>query len=711
MKSSDLDQLLGSGGGKPLDFRAVYHALRDRLWLIILALLVCGTAAAVYVARAPLIYAAKTVMMAEEEEAKVVKIDQLNQENLRSSDTLNTLIQSIRSRAVLTRVVEQLKLHADPEFLTGSGATSTTPDDAMGRLGRAVKVELRKGTRLIDITVEHRVPQVAARIADAVAKEFLRLRFEQRSASTGLASEFLVTESGRLKEKLQKSEEALHRYRVEKNAVSLEENQNTVVEQLKSLNNQLSQARSERMRLEGDVARVKELAGKPAELIRLPSVAAHPTVVALKSSIAGTESQIAVLSQRYKPKHPKYIALQTQLENLREQLDKVVINAGELLSSSFRTAQETETEFTRALQEQEKRALDLNQKAIEYNVLAREMESNKAMYESVLTRMKEIGVTKELEQTPLRIAEPAFAYGPVRPDKTKILAGGIVGGLLLGIGLAFGLSMLDTSIKTVDEAEELLGLPVLAAVPKWKGESKGENPTANLPVISDPKGPIAESFRSLRSSLSLLGREETRRTFLFTSALPSEGKSFSASNYAITCAQLGISTLLIDADLRRPALSKLFFGEARKPGLADCLAGQSQLENAIIDSPVEKLRILPAGSTAPNPAELLASGEFAQVIQQALLSYDRVIIDTAPINAVSDTLILAPHVQSVCMVVRAGATARAAVQRAVKMLTDIKCKPVGTILNRLPHGHGAGYYYYYYAGEYGSEGVYGSKTG
>jgi capsular exopolysaccharide synthesis family protein len=380
------------------------------------------------------------------------------------------------------------------------------------------------------------------------------------------------------------------------------------------------------------------------------------------------------------------------------------------LSASFRTAQQTEAEFAKAVVDQEKRALDLNQKAIEYNVLAREMESNKAMYESVLTRLKEMDVTKELEQTPLRIVEPAYAYGPVRPDKRKILTSGILGGLLLGLGVAIGLSMLDTSVKTVDEAEQLLGLPVLAAIPKWKGEHTGDDTSANLPIVSDPHGAIAESFRSLRSALSLLGREEKRRTFLFTSAVPSEGKSFTASNYAITCAQLGLTTLLIDADLRRPSLSNLFFNAAKKPGLSDCLAGQAQLEEAIVDSNIDKLRLLTAGSTAPNPAELLASNEFAQIVQQALLTYDRVIIDTAPINAVSDTLILAPHVQSICMVVRAGTTPRAAVLRAVKMLTDIQCKPVGTILNRLPQRHGAGYYYYYYAGEYGSEGVYGSKA-
>lgn len=706
MKESDLDELLGSGSGKSFDFRGAYYAVKERLWLVILTVMLIGAVAAVYVARAPVMYAAQAVLMVEPEESKIVKIEDVTKEDLSSAELLNTLVQSIESRVVLLRVVEQLGLNKDAKFLQGTELRSTSPDVAVGMLNDALEVTLRKGTRFVDVRTEHRDPEVARRLADGVVKEFLRYRFEQRSKNTGLASEFLMSEAERLKDQLQKAEQALHRYKVEHNAVSLEENQNGVVQVLQSLNEKLTQARSERMRLESDVARAKELAGNPGELLLLPSVAAHPSVGSINASIAEKEAEIAVLSQRYKPKHPKYIAAQAQLASLRDQRDQVVTSAAELLSASFRSAQETEAEFARALQEQERRALELNEKAIQYNVLNREVESIRTMYEAVLARLKETDVTKELDQTPVRVVENAYAFGPVGPDKKKILIGGILGGLVVGVGLAFGISLLDSSLKTVDETEQVLGLPVLAAVPRVKEKNDGRGVV--LPVLNDAKGPAAEAFRSLRSSLALLGREENRRTFLFTSAVPSEGKSFTCSNYAIATAQLGLSTLLIDADLRRPSISQIFFGEARKPGLSDCLAGQANLESAVCATDIENLKVLTAGNTAPNPAELLSSEDFPALLKEALAHYDRVILDTAPVNAVSDTLMLAPYVQTVCLVVQSASTARAAVERACKALISIKCKPAGVVLNRLPERHGAGYYYYS-AGEYGSVGVYERK--
>ncbi len=710
MKGSELDELLGSGSEKSFDFRATYYAIKERLWLVVLSVLLLGTAAAVYVTKAPLIYAAQTVLMVEQEESKVIKIEGVTNENLGSAELVNTLLQTLESRVVLQRVVERLGLHKNPDFLLGTGLTTTSPEVALEKLKSVVKVTLRKGTRLVNVLIEHRDPEVARIVADGLVKEFLRYRFEQKSANTVLASEFLIGEADRLKEQLQKSEEALHKYKVQENAGSLQENQNTVVAVLQDLNEKFTQARSERMRLEGDVARAKELAGKPNQLVLLPSVAAHPAVASVNATIAEKEAEIAVLSQRYKSKHPKYVAAYTQLASLRDQRNQVVGSAAELLSASFRSAQETEAEFARALQDQEKRSLELSEKAIPYNVLTREMESNRTMYESVLARLKETDVTKELDQTQVRVVESAFSFGPVRPDKPKILIAGLLGGLIVGIGLAFGLSLLDTSVKTVDDAEEVLGLPVLAAVPRLKGGGKNDADGGGFPVLADPKGTAAEAFRSLRSSLALLGRQDSRRTFLFTSAVPSEGKTFTCSNYALVSAQQGISTLLIDADLRRPSVSKLFYGEARKPGLSDCLAGQAGLKSSVCDTDLENLKVLTAGSTAPNPAELLASDDFPALLKEALLHYDRVIIDTAPINAVSDTLMLAPHVQTICLVVRAASTPKAAAQRACKALEAIKCKPAGLVLNRLPQGHGAGYYYYYSAGEYGSEGVYGAKA-
>ena len=709
MEPSELDRLLNDGNEKPFDFRAVLYSILERLWVVVLIWVLVAIAGFVYLSRSPLIFAARTVLMFEQESSKVVKVEGVKAEDLRSAELLNTMMQSIQSREVLQRVVHSLNLGEDAEFLTGTGLTHVSPAEALGLLQGALKVELRKATRLVDVVVEHRKPEVAAKLADAVAREFLRSRLDRNSKTTEVATEFLNTESDRLKIQLRKSEEALHQYKVDQNAFALEENQNTIVAQLKDFSARMTQTKSERMRLEGDVGRAKELAGKPGPLLALPSIASNANVASLTEAIAAKESQLSVLSLDYKPKHPQYIAAQTELESLRARRQDAVLKAADLLQAELRNVQETEAGLVNAEAEQQKKAAELNQKAIQYNALTREMESNRAMYQSVLNRVKETDVTNQWTEAPVRIAEPAYAYAPdpARQNEDHWRRAWQEAWRLASRQQSL-CPMLDSSIKTVDETEKLLGLPILSAVPRRKITKN--LPSVGLAMIDEPKGPVAESFRTLRSSLSLLGRREQRRTFLFTSAIPAEGKSFTCCNYAVVSAQMGVRTLLIDADLRRPAISSLFFGEKRKPGLADCLAGQAGLQNAAIPTEIPNLTVLPAGSTAPNPAELLASTEFAAIIQEALLLYDRVIVDTAPVNAVSDTLVLAPHVQTICLVIRAGSTPRKAAMRAAKALTDIQCKPAGVVLNYLPERHGIGYYYYYYSGEYGTAGVYGAKA-
>jgi capsular exopolysaccharide synthesis family protein len=288
-------------------------------------------------------------------------------------------------------------------------------------------------------------------------------------------------------------------------------------------------------------------------------------------------------------------------------------------------------------------------------------------------------------------------------------------------------------------------LPVLAAVPEiGKSDSTaGSNGDANAPptsaayrlVAEAPEGPAAEAFRNLRASLALLGPESERRVFLFTSAVPSEGKSFSSANYSLALAQQGHRVLLIDGDLRRPSLHKIFLGPSYEStgqdeaGIVDYLVGSTDLESAvhavsagrlegtglagersrIVAATAGQLFVMTGGRRAPNPAELLSGPSFAKLVTEAAQSFDRVVIDSAPILAVSDTLLMTPLVQTVCVVVRSNKTPRNAVQRALGMLSGAGGRPAGIILNRLPKRRGAGYYYYYASPGYGKgEGAYGS---
>ena len=246
----------------------------------------------------------------------------------------------------------------------------------------------------------------------------------------------------------------------------------------------------------------------------------------------------------------------------------------------------------------------------------------------------------------------------------------------------------------------MLGNPNMTA-PLSKG--------SELVVKDDRSGVVAEAFRCLRASVAMNAHVENQRTFLLTSAAPSEGKSFCSANFAITLAQQGLSTLIIDADLRKPTISRLFFGMHRKPGLSECLLGAIRLKEAVQSSQIEGLSVLTAGGRSPNPSELLSSQPFKELLEEALQNYDRVVIDSAPLLAVSDTQLIAPRVDVICLVIRSFMTPRKMVTRALKTLNEIHIKPTGIVFNCLPAASSYSYYYSgKYYGSYGSKGVYGS---
>jgi succinoglycan biosynthesis transport protein ExoP len=367
--------------------------------------------------------------------------------------------------------------------------------------------------------------------------------------------------------------------------------------------------------------------------------------------------------------------------------------------------------FEKALHEQETAALDLNQRSIQYNVLAREVESDRLLYDAVVQRLKETSLTKELQPDKIRIVQPAIVPKlPFKPETTKVLVQGLIGGLAFGLMLALFLHSLETSLKSVDEAESYLKLPVLSVIPQVKVTRPGKS---HLVVADDAKSSGAESFRSLRTSLSMLGREEERRVFLLTSALPQEGKTFCSLNYAASLGQTGLRTVLIDCDLRRPSVEKILTGtRSQKPGVTDFLTGKAKLPDIIQATGIENFSFISSGTTAPNPGELLTRNSIDSLVEDALQQFQRVVIDSAPIHAVSDTLLILNRVQTVCIVGRACKTPRKSILRALQLLQKVRAPIAGIILNRMPRRRGLEYYYdhyydYSYRGKYSEKRVYG----
>ena len=685
---------VSDASGPTFDFGHFYHLLLSKAWVIILFVILSLGAAIAYIWWAPKIYASRAVIAVEQGAPKVNNIQDFNSDNTdqKTADVLKTIEQALLSETLFLQVVKANGLDKDPEFAPpkkdGSAYTDT---ELVGLFSSKVDVKLRKGTRLIDVSVEDPDPKRAQQLAESMVKEFVNQSFAQNLSLSQTASDYLRQEADRLKVKLQTAEQAVEKYREDHNAVSLEDKQNIIVEKLKELNQKVTEAKGERLKLEADVTIIKRGKAKtPDQLLNLPSVASVPTVISLRQELADKESRFRADSQ---------------LNGLRESLNQAVINAGNMVLKSYDTAKDTEAKLTVALQEQEQTALDLNKIAVPYNALVREVETDRALYESVLTRMKVTNVPKGIWENDIRVIETPFvSTKPAKPAKLKILVLALLGGCVLGCGLVVGTDMTDSSIRSVNQVEEVLGLPVLTLVPRSKRRHLDKEPV----LTADPASHEAEAFRSLRTALSFLGQHKDFKTILFTSANPGEGKSYCSFNCAVALAHLGLRTLLIDADLRRPSLTRALLAGSKAPGLSACLTGNASIIDSCRATNTENLFILGAGDRASKPAELLAAGDLGGLLKEAMVHFDRVVIDSAPINAVSDTQLIAKEIESVCIVVRAGKTQRRAVVRACALLTRATHGPDAVVLNRVVRRHRDDYYFARYASMYAKADAYRS---
>lgn len=717
MKDHDLSALLAQTTGattETSDWREYYHAVRQRFWIVLLAMVLGGILAALNMSRQETVFRARAVLFLEQEQDRVLKdVKGVREEQIRSLDMINTIVDLLGSYPFAFRVAERMKLADDPNFRTPKMVVEgrrLTTQDAAAALVPMIASQYRKNTRLIDVMVTHPNAVAATNLANGVAEEYLRYLLEKRTQANKDAYQFLIDEGERLRKKMQVSEEAMQSFRERERAASLETMQQTAQERIAELTAKLFALEQKSYQLDTDMKVVRADPDNVDELLRLPSVLAEPKIARLTEAIAEQERQLLIVAQRYRHLHPTYKALRTQLDSLIADRKVALRNVVGLLTNEQGHNQEQAADLKKALQEQEEQLLKITGKSVEFNNLKRESESDRLMLDNVMSRLKEIDLTKGLADSPIRIHETALGAAPLAANPIKIYATGIILGILAGVAIAIGINALDTSVKTIEQAEQATGLPVLTAVARKKGRIGSG--ARSLDVFSNRSGPIAESFRSLRASLSMLADADARHIFLFTSAVPSEGKTFTSANFAASLCQQGFRTLLIDADLRKPAVSPLIFGDHRKPGLSDVLAGRISLSEAAIPSELDSLSVLTAGSRAPDPAELLATQRMRDLLAEATQLYDRVVVDTAPTLAVSDALLIAPEADVVCLVVRSCSTARKSVARAVKSLSDVGARPAGVVFNFLPSGSNQDAYYYSGKtyGSYGAKGVYGAGS-
>jgi capsular exopolysaccharide synthesis family protein len=723
----------GGAGSGTIDPQALLQLLRDNVGKIGICILLALGAAALYLHVTRPIYTSGALLEIEQPARQGQNLTEVD-----TLDNLKTIELKLASRPVLLGVIRELHLVEDPVF-TQPAAPGFLPDSDFGhwvagaadstlhfvkldrgapasaekappsedelarRLAGMVHVGVIRGSRLISLSVDAHTPQRAQQLTQAVIDEFFRQSRESRRRDSTSSREQLLAEAKRVGDEFRVSEEKLESYRDKYNAVSLQDRQNIVVERLRELNQQVSAVKNSRLTMEAEQAKMRQLADQdPDQLLSIHGIADLPEILDLRKQVTLQEAQVATLAQRYGPLHPTMIQGKSQLEELRGSLRAALRKACDRLVQSYESTKATEVALEASLAEQEKAALELDRIAIPYHALERDAQANSNAYQKILQELKQSDVNhglvseNDVDGIDIRVVEPPPV--PVRsthPRPRLLLALSLAVGLFFGCGLALASRAMDNSLSSVDEAESFCGLPVLTAVPRSRHRRLKSPPL----VLRDPASPQAEAFRSLRTSLSL-GEAENgaeRRCILFTSAVPAEGKSFCSLNCAAAFAQQGLRTLLIDGDLRRPSLQWLFDDPNEKPGLSDCLRNPERFADAAQRTPVDNLFRLGDWKHQAGCAELLGKGGMGEVIRRALAAYDRVVIDSAPLLAVSDTLYIARDVPTIVVVAHAGRTPRRLVRRALRMLEEVgRQRAAGIVLNKVSTRGAGDHYYYYY---------------
>ncbi len=655
----DFPELESAGApGEMWDWRRLVYPLFDKWWLIATSVAIAAGAVGLYLARAQKIYAATAIIKFESVAPKVLGMPDVVSSEIRSEEERKERLKEIQ--VVLKSPLLRKRVAA--------------ADPVSAKFPHSVRVELRSGTSFLDVTVEQADPAVAAQLANSLVTQLIELNSETYKSASQSATAFLAEEAEELKRKLTDGEVRLQAYKDE--FLSLEQRQTLVADNLKELNQKVTGTKTERIRLESEYAPMSAVGNSVPSLLNVARIASDPAVASLRASVAQQEIDFAGVQKMYRPKHPTYIQTQGRLTQLQQALSNATLQAVQTMRVSFENAANQEKSLAAELARQEKLAQSLNSQFVPYNTLLRDQEQYRILYDSVIKRMGESKLVGNLDRRPIQIFQPATTpKTPVKPRRLLITLTGLAAGLGLGVFLALGPRLLDDSFRTVNDVESFLRLPVLSMIPKLaRRRSSG-------PVVMSDEMPFsgAESFRALRTSLFLLDRESKQRTFLFTSTLAGEGKTFCSVNFAASLAQQGLRTLLIDADLRRPMLEPLLLGSrGSATGLTDYLNN-----NPFTPHPtkIANLSLLPAGRTVANPSELLAQSGLRDLLAEALLQFDQIVVDSAPLFGVSDTLRIAKDVQRVCVVILAGKTPRKLAQRSLQMLARAGTAPAGLILN------------------------------
>src|SRR3984885_8487965 len=696
--------------------------LRKHQWLILSFMLAVVTIVSIATFRMQPVYVATTRIELGRENANILPFQgtdsydyMLNLENyietqskILTSETL--ALQTIRS-GILSGV-------GGPDsqsdaIATGSLANQKRPPELGAFLG-SLSVKRVPNSRLMDITYEANTPELAAQVVNAHIRNFIDQNRRSHYDATTAATTWLTDQLDELKIKVKNSEDARLDYERKNQIWEVDDKQNITTQRLSELNKELIDAQSDRMKKQSMYDFAKQ---GDADIV--PQIRDSGAVQDLLKRRADLSGQYAEALAQYGPNFPKVQRLQSQLKEIDQNLEREKKAILARLGSEFHEAQQREDLLTRTLEQQKSEASLMSERMVQYNILKRDAEADKALYDGLLTKLKEAGISSALQSSNIRVVDPAMIpSSPARPAKMRNVTLALLVGLVGGVGLAILREYMDNTVKTPDDIETLSRLPSLAVVPAFQdsegdaprrrslADSLGNGHSRHVELVAQhlPKSQMSEAFRALRTALLLSQAGHPPQVILVTSALPREGKTTAAANLAVTLAQLGDRTLLIDADLRTPGVGRLLnLNGSKYAGLSSYLAGVSSLDLVTVQHPaIPNLSAIPTGPLPPNPADLLSSVRMHQGINELRSEYKFIVVDSPPVMAATDAVILSVLVDGVLLVVRSGETPKEAFMRTRDLLTGVKCRMLGVLLNAVDSSAPDYYYSYrYYPYAYG----------
>jgi succinoglycan biosynthesis transport protein ExoP len=700
--------------------------LRKHQWLIATFLLTVVTVVTIATFKMKPVYKAAARVEVDKESQNTLPFQGVTyDEYIDMENYVETQVKILQSETLALQTINALNLSQYPEFggpsgpiaLSHGGAGVARPAILGAFLGN-LSVRRVPNSRLVEVEFESGDPELAARVANGHVQNYIEQNFRSKYDATTQASGFLSAELEDLRIKVEKSEDARVAYERENQIWQIDEKQNITTQTLGDLNKAVTEAQTS---VAASEALYRMATSGNVDL--LPEVRNSPVIQDLTKRKAALDDSYTEALEQYGPNFPKAKRIAEQKKEVESELARAQNIVVGSIEEDYNTARQHLVLLQEALDRQKAESNELAEKLVQFHILEHDAESNKQLYDGLLQKLKEAGITAGLRSSNIRVVDPALVpTAPAGPQKAKNILMSILVGLVGGIGLALFREYLDNTVKSPDDIESLVGLPSLAVVPalpssnghhsRWpRLTHKTASQTVSGPRVetlshTQPKSQISEAFRALRTSLLLSQADHPPQVILVTSALPREGKTTAAVNLAVTLAQLGDRTLLLDSDMRKPGIRRaLNLTIGKEKGLSSYLAGVTNLDEVLFPHPfISNLETISTGPVPPSPADLLSSRRMREAISELRLRFKFIVIDSPPVMAATDAVIVSSLTDGVLLVARSGDTPKEAFTRTRDLLSAVKCRILGVVLNAVDSSAPDYYYsyrYYPYAYGYG----------